>query len=157
MSARPSPFDAELLRTQAEVLYAERRRVRFQDVDAASTIYFPRVLEYFADAYLGLLTAAGIDVPRMLKERTAAAPLRHAEADFLEPLFFGDEVEVEVVAAKLGRSSVSFGHRLKNAAGRAAAIGYTAHVFVDGKTFQPIEVPKELAVYLEAKGVVRGG
>jgi 1,4-dihydroxy-2-naphthoyl-CoA hydrolase len=157
MSARTSPFDADLLRTQVEVLYTERRLVRFQDVDAASTIFFPRVLEYFADAYLGLLTAAGLDVPRMLRERIAAAPLRHAEADFLEPLFFGDEVEVEIVMAKLGRSSVSFGHRLKNAAGRAAAVGYTTHVFVDGKSFQPIELPKELAAYLEAKGVVRGG
>jgi YbgC/YbaW family acyl-CoA thioester hydrolase len=123
------------------------RAVKFQDVDAAGTIFFPRVLEYMADAYQDLLGRAGMDVPTMLRERTLAAPLRHAEADYLAPLFFGDEVTVEVVRADVGTKSVLFGHRIKKG-DVVAAVGSTLHVFVDGRTFRPVEVPEALRLYL---------
>ena len=132
---------AEILESTT-VFASESRVVRFQDVDAARTIYFPRVLEYFGDVYLALLTKAGLDVPGMLRRNEMAAPLAHAEADFLAPLFFGDAVEVELVKAKLGRSSATFGHRIKKA-GVVTSTGTTVHIFVDG-TFKPIEVPASL-------------
>ncbi len=123
----------------------QRRWVRFQDVDAAGTIFFPRVLEYFADAYQELLVQAGLDVPRLLRERTLAVPLAHAEADFLAPLFFGDEVEVGIVLASAGASSLTLGHRIvKTKDGRVASVGQTVHVFVDGTTFRPSAVPEGL-------------
>jgi YbgC/YbaW family acyl-CoA thioester hydrolase len=140
-----SPFERDVLANARDVLFTMRRAVRFQDVDAAGTIYFPRILEYFADAYVELLLGAGLDVPKLLKEKRWAAPLAHAEADFLRPLFFGDVVDVDVVALKVGKTSATFGHRLRDASGKAAAIGHTVHVFVDPTTFQPIAVPKELA------------
>lgn len=140
-------WSREEIESATRVLHGERRRVRFQDVDAAGTIYFPRVLEYFGDAYLGLLTAAGLDVPTMLRERTGAAPLRHAEADFLRPLFFGDEVNVEVVRARLGESSASFGHRITKD-GQLMSVGTTVHVFVDGRTFQKTPLPAALRSFV---------
>lgn len=130
-------------------IVAQRRTVRFQDVDAAGTIYFPRVLEYFGDAYLQVLQQAGLDVPRMLRERTLAAPLAHVEADFLLPLFFGDEIDVEVALARLGKTSVTFGHRIRKGS-QVTSVGVTAHVFVDGRTFQPVSVPDALRRVLEA-------
>lgn len=146
----PTLFTTDELCAEGAPLHAQERSVRFQDVDAAGTIYFPRVLEYFADAYLGLLEAAGLDVPGMLRDRTLAAPLRHAEADYLRPLFFGDAVQVEVFRARLGTTSVHFGHRLRDRAGRVAAVGQTIHVFVDGRTFTPAPVPEALRRFLEA-------
>lgn len=121
--------------------------MRFQEVDAAGTVFFPRVLEYFADNYLQLLQLAGLDVPRMLRERSGAAPLAHAEASFVAPLFFGDAVSVELVRARVGGSSVTFGHRLLKD-GKLAAFGTTVHVFVDGWTFQKAPVPAALAEWL---------
>jgi YbgC/YbaW family acyl-CoA thioester hydrolase len=144
----PPLFTRDELVAPARPLFAEPRLVRFQDVDAAGTIYFPRVLEYFADAYLGLLRAAGLDVPRMLRERSHAAPLKHAEADFLRPLFFGDEVIAEVVRARVGTTSVHFGHRLRKPAGEVCCVGQTTHVFVDGASFKPTPVPDALRVFI---------
>lgn len=141
-----SPFEREVLAGAEDFIYTTRRTVRFQDVDAAGTIYFPRILEYFADAYVELLVhRAGLDVPKLLRDKKWAAPLAHAEADFLRPLFFGDVVDVDVVALKVGKTSATFGHRLRDGSGKAASIGHTVHVFVDPTTFQPIAVPKELA------------
>ncbi len=126
-------------------LHTVRRVVRFQDVDAAGTIYFPRVLEYFADNYIDLLVHVGLDVPTLLREKRWAAPLAHAEADFLRPLFFGDAVDVEVVALKVGKTSATFGHRIRTGGGEPSAIGHTVHVFVDPTVFKPIPVPAKLA------------
>lgn len=142
----------ELAGFAQEPIITTERRVRFQDVDAAGTVFFPRMLEYFADAYGELLANAGLDIPRVLRERTLAIPLAHAEADFLAPLFFGDTMRVEVVKARVGERSVTFGHRILKLGGdaAAAAIGTTVHVFVDGKTFKPTPVPDALRAYLSA-------
>jgi 1,4-dihydroxy-2-naphthoyl-CoA hydrolase len=146
-----SAFPQSEIVESATVFASESRVVRFQDVDAASTIYFPRVLEYFGDVYLALLTKAGLDVPGMLRRKEMAAPLAHAEADFMAPLFFGDAVEVELVKAKLGRTSATFGHRIKKG-GAVASVGTTVHIFVDGGTFKPIDVPAGLRALVDSIG-----
>ena len=148
MTRARASFTREELESSTTVLSFEDRTVKFQDVDAAGTIYFPKVLEYFADNYLTLLTRAGLDVPRMLRTREGAAPLAHAEASFFQPLFFGDAVRVEIRCVKVGSSSVSFGHRLAKG-DQTAAIGTTVHVFVDAQ-FQKANVPERLAAHLRA-------
>jgi 1,4-dihydroxy-2-naphthoyl-CoA hydrolase len=148
---RPNAFPRdELISFSGAPIVSQTRPVRFQEVDAAGTIFFPRVLEYFSDAYQELLERAGIDTPRILRERAFAAPLAHAEADYLSPLFFGDTATVELLVARVGSSSVRFGHRVKKG-DAVAAIGSTVHVFVDGKTFKPTPVPAALTAYLEAR------
>lgn len=155
---RPKPPHRDDILAVVEPIIASRRKVRFQDVDAAGTIFFPRVLEYFADVYLLLLETSGLDVPRSLREKAYAAPVVHAEADFLAPLLFGDEVDVEIALAQVGETSVVFGHRIWKLRARKeapsessterervpAAIGHTVHVFVDGQSFKPIALPDPL-------------
>lgn len=147
-------FARQAILAATEALSAQRRTVNFQDVDAASTIFFPKVLEYFSDAYLELLRAAGLDVPGSLSRRESAAPLVHAEADYLLPLRFGDQVVVEVVLARVGGSSTSFAHRIRRADGETAAIGQTVHVWVSGQTFRPIPVPDALRAFLRGRAGV---
>ena len=73
-------FSRDAILGATEALASQSRPVRFQDVDAAGTIFFPKVYEYFSDAYLDLLLAAGLDVPGSLARRESAAPLVHSEA-----------------------------------------------------------------------------
>ncbi|NUP04623.1 MAG: acyl-CoA thioesterase [Polyangiaceae bacterium] len=144
------PFSRdELIGFEKKPIIEQLRAVKFQDVDAAGTIFFPRVLEYMADVYQELLARAGIDVPRVLREKTLAIPLVHAEADFVTPLFFGDQATVQVLVARVGTKSVVFGHRIKKG-DAVAAIGSTVHVFVDGATFRPTAVPDALRDYLSS-------
>lgn len=148
-------FSREQILAAGGALAAQRRPVRFQDVDAAGTIFFPKVFEYFSDAYLELLLAAGLDVPGDLARRTAAAPLVHSEADYLAPLRFGDQVDVEVVLAHVGGSSTAFAHRIRKLDGKVAVIGQTVHVWVSGKTFEPVPVPEALRAYLASPSRAR--
>lgn len=147
-------FSRDAILGAIESLASQRRPVRFQDVDAAGTIFFPRVYEYFSDVYLDLLRAAGLDVPGSLARRESAAPLVHSEADYLAPLRFGDEVVVEVVLARVGATSTAYAHRIRHIDGSVAVIGQTVHVWVNGKTFEPVSVPDALRGYLAGKAGV---
>lgn len=156
--SRSERFANDLIQGAAQSLVAQTRRVRFQDVDAAGTVFFPKVLEYMSDAYLELLLAAGLDVPGLLERREAAAPLIHAEADYLAPLRFGDEVVVEVVLARIGGSSTVYGYRIRRADdNKVAALGQTVHVWVNARTFTPVPVPDALRQYLTGRAGVTHG
>ena len=137
-------FTAEELRDAPAPLFAEPRVVRFQDIDAAGIVFYPRVLEYFSDAYLTMLVARGYDLPRELARATVGYPLVHAEADYLRPLRYGDAIKVEVISPRLGDTSFRVGYRLKTESGHPAAIGQTVHVAIDRSTFKPCPIPAEI-------------
>src|SRR4051794_27042027 len=99
--------------TGATAIHAEARSVRFQDVDAAGIIFFPKILEYFHDAFMAMLAAAGLDLKVILADGSWGMPLIHAEADYLRPLRFGDPIVVEIAVVRLGDRSVTIGHRAK--------------------------------------------
>lgn len=138
-----APFSIERLRDEAVVLRAEPRLVRFQDVDAATTMFFARYFDWASEVYLAQLTAGGVDVPGMLSRRELAVPLRHVEASYRAPLFFGDRVVVELVAVDLGTTSFSLGFRVRAEGDPAKHHAYlqTVHVCIDPQGFRPVAVP----------------
>ena len=138
-------FERDVLKQAARAFKMERE-VRFQDVDAAGVIFYPRLLEYFNDAYLALLSSAGQPLHESLGRAPWVSPVRHAEADFLRPLRFGDAIEVALVGVRTSPDAepteVTFGYRItKLADGEAAAIGQVVHTFVDAKTFRRTLIP----------------
>jgi 1,4-dihydroxy-2-naphthoyl-CoA hydrolase len=144
-------FESEALSAAAEPIFSEGRDVRFQDVDAAGIVFFPRIIEYMSDVYISFLTARGMHVPRSIESAEYRIPLVHAEADYFAPMRFGDPIRVEVVALKIGRTSFQVGYRVRHADGRIAAVGQTAHVTVGLPDFKPIPLPEELRAALESK------
>lgn len=120
------------------------RRVRFQEVDAAGTIYYSRVFDYFGDVYVDLFERGGVNLPRALAKRDWFAPLVHAEAEYLAPMRFGDAVVVHVVKVRCGKSAATVGYRIVSPEGRPLAVGHTVHVFVDGATFRPCPIPPDV-------------
>lgn len=141
----PAPFSPESLAAATTVYRAERRVARFQDVDAATTVYFPRFFEYASDLYISHLTAFGIPMRTVLEARTLAIPLRHVEADYRYPLFFEDPFVVELVAMEVGTTSFSLGFRMRSEDGqRIHALVQTVHVCIDPKTVRPVPVPDEV-------------
>jgi 1,4-dihydroxy-2-naphthoyl-CoA hydrolase len=136
-------FEIDELKRGEGRLATDRRSVRFQDVDAAGIVFYPRVLEYFSDAYMMALSERGLDMPGLIGRGELKLPLVHAEADYLLPLRFGDALDVDVLAAKLGDTSFSMGYRITTS-GRVAAVGQTVHVCIDPVSFRPRHVPDEL-------------
>src|SRR5262249_41601631 len=114
----PAFSERELRDCDAPGVHVERRSVRFHDVDAAGTLFYPRVLEYFSDTYVALLAARGVDVPAMLRIGSLAVPIVHAAASYVAPLRFGDAIDVSIAGVRVGRSSFTVGYRVERATDR---------------------------------------
>lgn len=131
------------LRDAPAALHVDRTIVRFQDVDAAGIVFYARVFDYFHDAYTGLLRARGAPLERALREGTWVAPLRWAEAEYLRPLRFGDELAARIVEVEVEATEFRLGYRL-DVGGEPACVGRTLHVSVDPTTFRRAPLPEVL-------------
>jgi len=106
--------------------------VRLQDVDAAGIVFFARIFEYFHDSLMDYLEQHGVSMPRWLADGVVLAPIKHAEADYIAPLRFGDRMAVELCRGWVGETETIVGYRIVFAdGGRPAAVGQTHHVCVD--------------------------
>jgi 1,4-dihydroxy-2-naphthoyl-CoA hydrolase len=139
--APDDPFSrSALLAAPAGFIYESR--VRFQDVDAAGIVFFARLFDLMHDAYVAFLAHHGIALDEVIRSGSYAVPLSHADANFLRPLRFGDQVATGPVRAKWEGSRITIGHRISLlGSGQVVALGRTAHVFVDSATFQKIAPP----------------
>ena len=135
-------FDREELKRASPSAFVDQRAVRFQDIDAAGIIFYPRVLEMFHDAYGALLSFAGCPLPEVIKRGEWIAPARHAEADYFKPLRFGDEIRVEINRAHVSDTEVVLGYRIvRGAEAELCVVGQVVHTFVDYSTFKRRPMP----------------
>jgi 1,4-dihydroxy-2-naphthoyl-CoA hydrolase len=124
--------------------------VRFQDIDAAGIVFFSKFFDYVHLAYEGFLADAGTPLPRVLQDGIWAAPLRHAEADYLAPVRFGAVLRVELVAAAVEQTEITLGWRiLDKESQKPRAVVQTVHTFIDPRVMSRISVPSELSRKLE--------
>ena len=89
--------------------FREHLKVRFGDIDQAGIVYYPRFLHYFHVALEDFFSyALKINYPQMLKEHRIGFPTVHLETDFFKPLWYGDEIDIEVRPLKLGKTSITW-------------------------------------------------
>lgn len=121
-------------------------KVRFGDVDLAGIVYFPRFLHYchvgMEDYFSEVLD---IDYDQLLLEHRLAFPTVHIEIDFLHPLKYGEEVEIEMEIKKIGNTSVEWRYRIFRV-GEDEAIAQARQVTVctDLDTFAKTRFPEWL-------------
>lgn len=143
-------FERDDLKLSRPRAFVESRAIRFQDIDAAGIIFYPRVLEMFHDTYEGFLAFAGCPLPEVLQSGTWLAPVRHAEADYFKPLRYGDQIAVEICRAHLSETEATLGYRIaRPAGGEVCVVGQVVHTFVDRATFKRTPIPGPVRRALE--------
>ena len=152
-------FDREELKRSSLHAFIDRRAIRFQDIDAAGIIFYPRVLEMFHDAYGSFLAFAGCPLADVVKAGQWIAPVRHAEADYFKPLRFGDEVDVEICRAHVTETEATLGYRVVRSVGQElCVVGQVVHTFVECATFERTPMPEVVSralLHIEAGRSVR--
>lgn len=138
-------FERDQLRSRPEHSFVEIRDVRFQDVDAAGIIFYPRLLEYCHDLLVKFWAVSGEPLQVLLKARPPRflSPIRHAEVDYFRPLRFGDEIELALAHAHCESTEVTLGFRIARG-DEVCAVAQSVHTFVDATSFQRIEIPEPM-------------
>ncbi len=93
--------------------FKSSRTVRWDELDVAGFVYFPRVVALAHEAMERIFEASS---PRAYASMIASGlglPCVHVETDFSAPLRLGDTIEVETSVVKLGRSSVELDVRVR--------------------------------------------
>jgi 4-hydroxybenzoyl-CoA thioesterase len=135
-------------------VFEHARTVRWSDVDAAGIVFFPRFLEYCHDAIEAFFGALPGGYPTLTMRRKIGVPSVHVNVDFRAPLRYGDVCVVELSVARIGRSSVTFRHRLVRQADRVVCADVTQIVAVsDLDALRSIEIPTDVRALLEAHKV----
>ena len=118
-------------------------RVRLPETDAFGIVFHANFFVYYDVARVDYLR--NVDGMRFLSpESGTRSALVHADADFLSPAKFDDELVVRARISAIGRSSITFEflatHKKEN---RAVATGKTVIVVLDPDTWKPKTVPED--------------
>ena len=129
-----------------------RLPVRFGDIDQAGVAYYPTLLDHCHAAFEEFFEGAlGRPYPQVLARHRLGFPTVHLEADFREPLRYGDLLAFEVSVARIGKRSVVFRYRAFSSRGRGRpafeVLGTTA--CVDMRRFKSASVPAWLKARLK--------
>ena len=89
--------------------FSTRIKVRFGDADPAGLVYYPVIFHYFHIALEEFFAArCGTTYAHLMRDGRIGFPTVNVEAEFLAPLVYGDEIEVEVAVSRVGTSSATF-------------------------------------------------
>ncbi len=85
-----------------------RRMVQWVDTDAAGIIHFSNYFRYMEEAELAFYRQLGLTVFDRSKPHSVMCPRVSAQCDFRKTVTYGDELDIHLWVAKMGRSSIGY-------------------------------------------------
>ncbi len=123
--------------------------IRFEDADPAGIVFYPRAIALAHGVVEDLIRQTELGWHGWFENHGLAAPVRHAEADFLAPMRAGETLRARAWVEKLGETSGTFVVEFLGKKGEARARIGTVHVLVDRSTKQPVALTPEVRRALE--------
>jgi YbgC/YbaW family acyl-CoA thioester hydrolase len=130
--------------------FVTRRRVEFADTDMEGIVHFARFFVFLETAEHELLRSLGHDVHARDADGTRTTwPRVEATCRYASPARFGDELEIRLRAARVGRTSVTYEAEIR-CESRLIAEGRTTAVRcrVTEEGLRPVELPEGLRAAL---------
>ncbi|MCU0548814.1 MAG: acyl-CoA thioesterase [Leptolyngbya sp. Prado105] len=124
------------------------RTIHFSETDAAGVVYFANVLKLCHEAYEASLIASGIELRSFFSRQKIAVPIVHAEVDFLQPIFCGDLIAIELTPTLLKPSEFEIQYRV-NHASKLVGKALTRHVCIVTETRSRSELSDSLRSWLD--------
>jgi acyl-CoA thioester hydrolase len=125
--------------------YRHRLTVRFRDCDAMGHVNHAVYFTYLEQCRLTCwreITGAPSPYTRVI--------IAHAECDYRAPAHFGDELEIGLAVAEIGRSSFTLTYKIKRPiGGQLIATGRTVMVAYDYNTSRSMVLPAKTRALLE--------
>lgn len=138
--------------------FVHSRIVKWGDTDPAGIVYTPRVLDYAMEAveawYRDVL---GTPWRKLNLERKLGSPFVKASVEFVKPIQPDQKLDVALVVASIGRSTLTFAMEGR---GELGAVHFRATMkacIVDLKDYRPTPLPPDFRAAAEAYHAPRAG
>ena len=105
------------------------RRVRFEEVDSMGIVWHGRYPGYFEEARVAFGHGYGISYSDFIRHGTPA-PVRQVSIDYLEPLFFEDEIEIDAVLRWTEAARINYEYEIRRQ-GKIVCTGCTVQLMLD--------------------------
>ncbi len=124
-------------------------RVRYGETDCMGRVYHANYFSYFEVGRVELMRSWGFDYARVEKEDQCFLPVYKADARYLAPAFFDDEIEILTRVVDYSFVRVTFEYEARRAAdGTVCAEGRTVLAAVDAEG-RPRRLPPYMRDFLE--------
>lgn len=131
--------------------YTSIQKIRFDDVDGAGIVYYPRFLHLCHAAFEDFFDdVAPFGYPQLIRDRRLGFPTVHIEADFKAPLAYGDIAVVTLGVVRVGTSSMTMTYDVRRK--RDSTLCFTAtitSVLIDLDTQKSQPLTAELRAVFE--------
>src|SRR5882762_8038436 len=136
-------------------MFVNRKRIliEFADCDPANIVFFANYFRWFDDCTTALFAAAGLPIRKLFRSyNVIGIPVVEANARFLAPSSYGDELEVESCVAEWRKSSFVITHKFFREGelmldGREIRVWAAAHPTKSNR-MKAVPLPEEVIVKL---------
>lgn len=139
----------DLEHTSSPQPFRVRRSVLFGDCDPGGILYTPRVAHFVVEAAMAFLTERlGTSFARQAFQTGVLPPARLLHIEYLSPMTYDDQLEIEVAVEHLGERSYTLSvhaHKLDHTPTFYARL---VQVCVSAQTLQPVPLPEDLRARL---------
>ncbi|HUP48245.1 MAG TPA: thioesterase family protein [Thermoanaerobaculia bacterium] len=126
-------------------MFTTKRRIRFGDCDPGGVIYTPRLGYFVVEAVLDFLSERlGGPAERQILNMGVLPPARALSVEFLKPLEWDAEVEIEVGVLELRSHEITYSVVGKLMSGEKAFVARLKQVFISPETRRPVQIPDAL-------------
>lgn len=128
------------------------QKIRFDDVDGAGIVYYPRFFHMCHKAFEDFFDTQGpCTYPKLISEWRRGFPTVKTQGDYKGPLRYGDTALVSLWIERIGSSSMDTGYQIaRQSDGAIVFVGKVTTVCVDMNTFRPTPLQGELLEFLQS-------
>lgn len=126
-------------------MFTTKRRIRFGDCDPGGVIYTPRLGYFVVEAVLDFLSERlGGPAERQILNMGVLPPARALSMEFLKPLDWDAEVEIQVGVLELRTHAITYSVVGKLVSGEEAFVARLTQVCISPETRRPVHIPDAL-------------
>lgn len=124
------------------------RQIFLADTDSAGVVYFASLLRLCHEVYELSLREFGIDLQQFFTSDRQAIPITHAEIDFFQPIYAGDQITISLSGQKLTATTFQLKYAICQPNGQLASLALTQHTCICPTTRHKIALPDQINRWL---------
>lgn len=119
-----------------------QRRTNYYETDKMGIIHHSNYIRYFEEARLDWMEKIGLDY-RQIEDLGIIIPVMFVDCQYLVPVHFEDEIEIQVKLARFDGIKMEFSYELyQKETGQLCTTGRTGHCFLNDR-MKPLRLKKQ--------------